>query len=47
MAKTNYTEPTDYIPEDIRRKLKLGEFAEEEKENKEVNKEIRDFVNKG
>lgn len=48
MAKNKYTEPTDYIPKSIRKELKLGEYAEEEtkkKEKRELNKEIREFVN--
>ena len=28
--KIVYSEPADYIPEDLRRKYKLGEFAESE-----------------
>ena len=48
MAKAKYTEPTDYIPKEIRKELKIGEFAEEEKKEpekkKDLNKEIRDFV---
>ena len=44
-----YVEPDDFIPEDIRRELKIGEFAEEKedtaKENARANKQIRDFVN--
>lgn len=46
--KAKYTEPTDYIPEDIRKKLKIGEYAEpdkEEKEKRDLNKKLRNFVN--
>lgn len=48
MAKTKYTEPSDYIPKDIRKELKLGEFADEKKakENRDLNKKFRDYVNK-
>lgn len=48
MSKTNYTEPKDFIPEEIRKKHKLGEYYEEEpekKENRDLNKEFRDYVN--
>lgn len=44
-----YTESSDFIPKSIRKELKLGEFAEDEKEKKEkekLNKEFRDYVNK-
>ncbi len=30
MRKVKYTEPSDYIPESIRKELKLGEYAVEE-----------------
>lgn len=48
MAKTKYKEPSNYIPKDIRKKLKLGEFAEGEKaeeKNRDLNKEFRDYIN--
>lgn len=50
MKRAKYTEPADYIPKDVRKELKLGEFAEEEKtketkEKREANKAIRNFVN--
>ena len=32
--KVVYIEPADYIPEDIRRELKLGEFAEPKEDEK-------------
>ena len=36
--KTKYTEPNEYIPNKIRKELKLGEFAEgTEAEEKEQN----------
>ena len=30
----SYTEPSNYIPKDIRKEFKVGEFAEPEKEDK-------------
>lgn len=44
--KIDYSEPTDYIPKDVRKKLGLGEFAKEEKPNeddkkKKENEELR------
>lgn len=51
IVRAKYVEPKDYIPEEIRKELKIGEYAEEkgaeEKANpkKEVsNEEFRDFV---
>lgn len=48
--KITYTEPISYFSEATRRKFKLGEFAEDENEQKDekeqANKEIRDFVNR-
>lgn len=46
MEKTKYTEPKEYIPKEIRKKLGLGEFSKEaEKEDKKEqdreNKELR------
>jgi hypothetical protein len=32
--KVVYAEPADYIPEDLRREFKLGEFAEPKEEKK-------------
>ena len=54
MAKEKYIEPVDFIPKDIRKKLKLGEYNDEvypqedskKKENRDLNKKIRDYVNK-
>ena len=44
--KNKYTEPVDFIPKEIRKKLKLGEFAENpDQEKAKANKEIRDYVN--
>lgn len=51
IKRAKYTEPDNYIPKDIRKELKLGEFAEEEKEEKKerdaMNKEFHnyDYVN--
>lgn len=48
MSKKNvkYTEPTDYFPKEVRKKLKIGEFAENKEENKKVtNEEFRNYVN--
>lgn len=45
MAQVKYTEPSDYIPKEIRKKLKLGEYAEDEKET-EAKKEERDANDK-
>lgn len=44
--KKAYKEPEEFIPEDIRKEFKLGEYAEEEneEEKREVNKTIRDYV---
>ena len=47
--KINYKEPDDYFPKDIRKKMKIGEFAEqpkkEEKGNKISNEEFRNYLN--
>lgn len=45
-VKTTYVEPADYFPKEIRKKWKLGEYAEDEKkaERKKENKEFRDYV---
>ena len=32
MKKIGYSEPKEYIPEELRKKYKIGEFAEDEKE---------------
>lgn len=47
--RVKYTEPSDFIPKSIRKELKLGEFAEDEKkekENRDLNQAFRDYVNK-
>ena len=45
---SKYKEPDDFIPKDIRKKYKLGEFAEDEQKQKEekdkLNKDFRDYV---
>lgn len=45
---SKYKEPNDFIPKDIRKKYKLGEFAEDEQKQKEekdkLNKDFRDYV---
>ena len=33
-VKTGYKEPVDFIPKDIRKKYKLGEYAETQKATK-------------
>ncbi len=39
MPKRNgYTEPTDYFPKEIRKKAKIGEFAETAKKAKTTKK---------
>lgn len=38
MSKRGYTEPTNYLPEEVRRKLKLGEFYEEAPKKKTTKK---------
>lgn len=56
MARKPYVEPVSYIPEEIRKKNKVGEFNEEgmkkaeeffgkNKSNEKANQQIRDFVN--
>ena len=49
--KDIYYEPENYIPEDLRKKYKLGEYNEEAQEEARqleakmnANKEIRNFV---
>lgn len=49
MKRAKYTEPTDFIPKDIRKEFKIGEFAEnaEKKDKKErsiSNEEFRNYV---
>lgn len=49
MNKAKYSEPDDYIPKDVRKRLKLGEYAEDEKaadeKKKAENQAFRDYVN--
>lgn len=46
MAKKKfpYVEPLNYIPEEIRKKAKVGEYAEDANEEQRANDQIRDFV---
>ena len=37
--KVVYVEPADYIPEDLRRKYKLGEFAEPKNEAENMDED--------
>ena len=48
MAKEKYTEPSDYIPKDIRKKYGLGEFVEEEKKkgNRTLNDAFKEYDKK-
>jgi len=39
MAKIKYTEPSDYIPKEIRKELGLGEFAKKEEKKSTTKKE--------
>lgn len=39
MKKNKYTEPTDFIPKDIRKKAKIGEFNDDMDKNKKEKKE--------
>ena len=44
--KVIYSEPDDYIPKSVRKEMKLGEYADDQEQEKEkANKEIRNFVN--
>ncbi len=47
-VKTSYQEPADFFPKELRKELKMGEYAEDEseKKKKDENKAFRDFVNK-
>ena len=51
MARTTYTEPADFIPEEIRKKLKLGEYNDdipdrEVDEKAKNNQQFRDYINR-
>ncbi len=37
-----YVEPDDYYPKSVRKKYKLGEYAENEKENTKDGKDAED-----
>ena len=39
MSKPKYVERADYIPEEIRKKYKVGEYAEDEKEGDEKERD--------
>ena len=45
-VKTTYVESADYFPKDIRKKFKLGEYAEEENESTERKKKDNDDLRK-
>lgn len=36
--EVTYSEPVDYIPKELRKKYKLGEFADEEEDEEEKKK---------
>lgn len=38
MKTTRYTEPSDYFPKEIRKKNKIGEYAETENKQKATEK---------
>lgn len=38
-TKTKYTEPTDFIPKEIRKEMKIGEYDDTAKKGKKDNKE--------
>ena len=42
IKKVVYVEPADYIPKDLRKKYKLGEFAETEEKDTEKEKGQKD-----
>lgn len=49
-----YSEPTNYFPKEILKKYKLGEYAEEEKQEKPkkkdrdiTNEEFREYLKNG
>lgn len=45
MKKNKYTEPTDYIPKEIRKKLKIGEFDDEPVKNNKKDEKERSISN--
>ena len=45
-VKITYVEPADYFPKEIRKKYKLGEYAEEENESTERKKKDNDDLRK-
>ncbi len=49
MPKNIYVEPIDFFPESVRKSVGIGEYAEDEEQEekkREVNEQIRKFVNK-
>ena len=46
MKKNKYTEPTDYIPKEIRKELGLGEYNTDENEKEIKDDPIRDAIKK-
>ena len=38
MEKVTYSEPAEYIPKEIRKKYKLGEYAEKETDKEKTEK---------
>ena len=38
-TKTKYPEPTDFIPKEIRKEMKIGEYDDTAKKGKKDNKE--------
>ena len=43
MAK-NYSEPIGFFPESVRKKNKIGEYAEEEKKDDKKKDELKDII---
>lgn len=39
--KTGYTEPDDYFPKSVRKKNKLGEYAEDAKKQTPAKKKVK------
>lgn len=47
MKKNKYTEPTDYIPKEIRKELGLGEYNTDTNEKEKIKEDpIRDALKK-
>ena len=47
MKRAKYSEPVDFIPESVRKELKLGEYAEDEETEANKKDENKDFRNMG